>query len=140
MRDCKLPMKLVCCEGSEQHGSNVLMWVGPLQEVHFDCAPGARQREDEHGVGFGVGLEPMEGAGGDARAEGGGGARVPEPPEVFDFGGGKGGKFGEVHVGGEGFDSRGKGGCGVGGAGGGDDGCVWGGRGDCGGGREKVGG
>lgn len=87
-----------------------------------------------------MGEKPPEGASGDTCAEGGGRAGVPEPPEVFDLGRRKRAEFGEVHVGGEGFDPRRRRGGVVGGAGRGDDWGVGAGRGADGGGGEKVGG
>lgn len=111
--------------------------------MHFDCALGAGEGEDEHWVGLGMDEEPTEGGCGDAGAEGGGHGGVSQSPEVFDFGGREGREFGEIHVGGEGFDSRGCGG-GGGASGGGDDWSVWwgarGGGGGGGGGRGGGGG
>lgn len=76
----------------------------PLKEVHFYGAAWAGEGEDEHWVGAGIGVEPVEGGRGNTCAKRGVGGSVPKTPEVFDFGGGKGAEFFKVQVRGESFD------------------------------------
>lgn len=79
----------------------------PLQEVDFGALVFAGQGQNELRVAAGGVFDGVVGGGWDGGAEGVGGGGVAEAPEEFDFFGGEGEGFGDVEVGGEGFNAGG---------------------------------
>lgn len=65
------------------------------------------QRQDKVGVLFGGCFDRAVGGEWDCCAKRLGGGGVAEPPDGFDFGRGEGQCFGDVEVGGEGFEAGG---------------------------------
>ena len=87
----------------------VLSGERPLQEVDLGALTFFREGKDEVRVLFGGCFNGTVGGKGDDGTEGLGIVDVSEAPDCFEFFWGEGGNFGEIEVGGEGFDSCGLG-------------------------------